>query len=330
MRCAFVAFTLVLFAPLSQAAEFFLKDGSVVIGSIVRLADGEDLVVDTEHMDEVTIEWDAVESIRGAQVVDVELFDGRRLLGAVIFDEDGNVQVRGTEEFEVDPAEIFSIDEVNDTFWDALEARVDLGMNLVRGNNQVTQFSFGGRIGYDARNFETGVDVSSILNEQINADNTRRFTLGANYTQKLRRNWQVTGLYTFESDEQQNLQGRSLLGVALGKRLINNRRQRFELYAGAALNAEQFTDSPQSESVEGLLGTTYRRRAFADIDASFTVLPNLEQSGRVRTLFDASLSFDLFKDLDIKLTVYDRYDSDPPQENENHDSGMTLGVSYEY
>ena len=40
----------------SDAAEIHLADGSVIVGSIISLTDGEDLVVDTEYMDEVVIE----------------------------------------------------------------------------------------------------------------------------------------------------------------------------------------------------------------------------------------------------------------------------------
>ncbi len=71
-------------------------------------------------------------------------------------------------------------------------------------------------------------------------------------------------------------------------------------------------------------------RWFADADVAFTLLPNLEDSSRVRTQFDGSLSFDLFSDFDFKITVYDRYDSQPPAGNKKNDTGVTLGLSWEY
>jgi hypothetical protein len=98
------------------------------------------------------------------------------------------------------------------------------------------------------------------------------------------------------------------------------------------LNSEEFEDQRRTESPEALLGAAYRLRSAKgiDIDASLAVLPNLEQSDRVRVQFDASLSFDLFADLDFKLTVYDRYDSQPPPGNETNDSGLTFGLSWSY
>ena len=313
----------------ADAAQVELKDGSVIVGTILELEDGEDLIVDTEYMDEVTIEWDAIKEIRETEVVEIELFDGSRVFGPVVLDEKG-LTVLGEEPRTYQPEEVFGIDEVSENFWDGLSAFTDLGMNVVRGNNQVTQLSFGGGVGYEARDFETSVDTTIILNEQEETDNTRRVTVGANYTHKLKRNWTLSGLYQFESDEQQDLEGRSLFGGALGKRLVNSRRHRVDVFGGLVVNAEKFTGLPSEQTPEGLLGTAYRLRSRVDIDLSLSVLPSLEDSDRVRSMFDGTLSLDVISDLDLKLTVYNRYDSQPPAGNEKNDAGMTLGLSWSY
>ena len=331
MRFAFGALVFVLGLSAVDAAEVYLKDGSVVIGTIKSLADGEDLDVDTEYMDVVTIDWDAIDEIRGTQTVDVELFDGRHVLGNIILNEDG-LSIIGEDTLIVQLVEVFAIDEVNETFWEALDVYTDLGMNIIRGNNQVTQVSFGGGIGYNARKFEISIDGTTIINEQTDALDTRRVTLSGIYTRKFSNNWTGSGLLQFERDDQQGLKGRSLLGGALGKRLYNNRRMRFDLFAGLALNSEEFIGEPRNETPEGLLGAAYRLRASRgiDFDLSLIVFPSLETSDRVRSQFDASLSIDLFADFDFKLTFYDRYDSQPPLGNETHDYGLTLGLSWSH
>ena len=331
MRFAFGALVFVLGISAVNAAEVYLKDGSVVIGTIKSLADGEDLDVDTEYMDVVTIDWDAIDEIRGTRIVDVELFDGRRILGKVDLNENG-LSIIGEDTLTVQLAEVFAIDEVNETFWEALDVYTDLGMNIIRGNNQVTQVSFGGGIGYNARKFEISIDGTTIINEQTDALDTRRVTLSGVYTYKFGNNWTGSGLLQFERDDQQGLKGRSLLGGALGKRLYNNRRMRFDLFGGIALNSEEFIGEPRTETPEGLLGAAYRLRASRGIefDVSLIVFPSLETSDRVRSQFDSSLSIDLFADFDFKLTFYDRYDSQPPVGNETHDYGLTLGLSWSH
>ena len=316
-------------AQAASAAEFHLKDGSVVFGKILSLVDGEDLFIDTEHMGEIKIEWKSIVLIRDTEVVEVEFFSGRRILGRVTYDE-GNLSIKGDTAVSVKPASIFAISEVHESAFEALEANVDLGMNVVRGNNRVTQASLGYGLGYETVNFETGVNGTLIINEQSETSDTRRMTFNANYTRKFDAGWQASGFYQFESDEQQELDGRSLYGAILENRVINRRRHRLGLYGGLAVNSEEFTGTPRTETLEGVLGARYRMRWFADADVAFTLLPNLEDSSRVRTQFDGSLSFDLFSDFDFKITVYDRYDSQPPAGNKKNDTGVTLGLSWEY
>ena len=227
---------------------------------------------------------------------------------------------------------VFSLAEVNESFWEGLSLYTDIGMNIVRGNNEVNQLSFGAGIGFDGVDFETSVDATTIINEQTEGQDLRRATLAGNYTYRLPRNWQVSGLLQFESDDQQGLNLRTLVGGALGNRVYNQRRMRIDLHAGLVVNSEEFDGQPRTESLEGLLGSVFRLRSAKgiDIDASLFVLPSLEQSDRLRMQFDGSLSVDLFADLDFKLTVYDRYDSQPPEGNDTNDTGVTLGLSWSY
>lgn len=153
----------IAFLSSAEAAEFYLKDGSVIVGTLLSLTDGEDLTVDTEHMDEVVIERSAVDQIRNTQVVDVEMFDGRRLIGTIEWDED-RLNVIGEQTITVAAAEVYSIEELNESFAESLRAHTDSGMNLVRGNNTVTQISFGAGIGYDAENFEASLESTTIIN----------------------------------------------------------------------------------------------------------------------------------------------------------------------
>jgi putative salt-induced outer membrane protein YdiY len=298
------------------AAEVKLRDGSVVIGTILELKDGEDLIV-----------------------------DGQRLFGEIVLDDKGLSIIGDETTVTLPPDRIFSISEVNESFWEGFDIYTDVGMNLVRGNNEVTQLSVGAGIGYDGRDFETSVDATTIINEQTEGQDLRRATLAGNYTYRLPRNWQATGLLQFESDDQQGLDLRTLVGGALGNRVYNQRRMRVDLFGGLVLNSEEFEEQPRTETIEGLLGTAFRLRSargididatlavlpsLEDIDATLAVLPSLEQSDRVRVQFDGSLSIDLFADLDFKLSVYDRYDSQPPPGNDTNDSGLTLGLSWSY
>lgn len=331
MAIRLFAAMLLLIPVVTNAAEIRLKDGSVVIGKILNLANGEDLVVDTEYMGDVTIEWDAIDTIEDTEPVVVELFNGMRISGPLFVDDTG-VRIGGRDAEPLPPSRIFTIEEFNQAIWDGIEAYTDIGWNIVRGNNTVTQLSVGAGVSYDGPRFETGVDVTAIVNEQLDATDTRRETLNSYYTFLFHRTWRLSGLYSFEADEQQGLQGRSLAGATIGNRVINNRRFRLTLDAGLVINSEDFDTTNREESLEGVIASAARWRSARDIDldATLAILPNLEQSDRIRSQFDVSMSVGLWGDLDFKLTGYSRYDSKPPLGNLKHDYGTTLGLSWDW
>lgn len=311
------------------SAQVELGDGSVVYGDILRLTDGDNLVIDTAHMDAVTIDWAAVVSLRDTRVLEVELFNGREVLGRVAV-ESGQLLVNEGEDLIVAADRVFTMSEVKETFVERLDAYTDIGSNFVRGNNTVTQLTFGAGASYATTAWDAGVRFSSIVNEQTNAQNTRRLTFNADYAYHLQYGWKAGAYYQFESDEQQGLNGRSVFGAGMTRRLINERRHRIEVVAGLALNVEEFDGLPRNESLEAVLGASYRLRWFFDSDLSYKIYPGLEESGRLRTEFDGSVSFDLLSDLDFKITAYNRYDSDPPLGNANNDTGLTFGLSWDY
>ena len=329
MKLLRMAFVCLLFTSVCEAAEVRLSDGTVVYGTILSLQDGDDLVVDTSFMGEVTIEWAAIESVKDSQVVEVELFDGTQQTGRVSV-AGGSLLVDDGKGLTVDSTQVYSIAEVNETFEERISAYTDVGSNFVRGNSRVSQVSLGAGVRYNANKFETGLRASSIVNEQTDAPDTRRFTLNADYAYKLNNGWRALGYYQFESDEQQGLDGRNIFGAGMGKRLINQRRHRLEGIGGLALNVEEFEGSPRNESAEAFLGAAYRFRWVFDADLSYTVYPSLEESDRVRSELNGSVSMDVFSDLDFKVTFYDRYDSSPPLGNKNNDTGLTVGLSWSY
>lgn len=319
-------------AGTTRAAEIYLEDGSIIVGTIELLEDGEDLVVDTKYMDDVVIDWDAIERIEGTADVNVELFSGENVSGTLSLEEGALYVLTEAERRLIAPEQVFEIDQYTARWLDGLSAYVDLGLNLVRGNNQVTQVTYGGGISYDANRFETGIETSLIVNEQTDAEDTRRWTLRSFYNHRIARHWSMGGLYQFESDDQQQLIGRSLLAAKLDNRVLNDRVQRLTLSGGFALNQENFERRNVNESLEGLLGTVYRLRSPWDIDfdATLYVLPSLSQSGRIRVQFDSSLSTDLLGDLDFKLTYYNRYDNQPPVDVGEFDYGVTLALGYDF
>ena len=325
---------ILLLAPgIADAARFLLADGSVVHGRILNLTDGEHLRVYTEHMGEVVIDWDAIERIENTENVNVELFSGERFSGRLDLGG-GALRVDPLDGAprELAPGQVYALDERQLTGWQGLVANVDLGLNIVRGNNRVTQVSYGAGLTYHANAFSSGLDMRLIVNEQTDAPDTQRLTVNGFHDQKLSGRWSAGGLYQYESDELQQLEGRSLLAGVMSFRPLNNRIRQLTLSAGVAVNAEDFETTAPTQTPEGVLGAVYRLRSRwgLDLDATLYVLPSFSDTDRVRLRNDTTLALDLIGDLDLRVVYYNRFDSEPPVAVSEFDYGVTLGVGYEF
>ena len=126
-----------LVLPLTtHAEEFQLRDGSIVYGKLLRLVDGVDLVVDTAHMGEVTLEWDALERFSSTETVDIELFDGTRIEARLSLQE-GRLQLDDDARRTLEPAEVFSISEIKLGFWDRADVYTDIGLNIILKDGKI-------------------------------------------------------------------------------------------------------------------------------------------------------------------------------------------------
>ncbi len=313
---------------LLSADEILLEDGSLIIGDIENLVDG-DLYVDTEHMDVIIIDWTAVVEIRSSQEFMIELHSGRRLHGGITRDEKG-VTIERQNPLTVQPDNVAIIHQLDTTFLDRLSAYIDLGATLARGNNELTQATLSAGMGYEGDNYETNVTASTFINRQEGADDIRRNTLYWNYNHQLGNHWRGGAFAQFEEDEQQQLDLRSTFGGTLGKRLISNPYTRLDFNFGIAETTEDFVARPVNDNIIGLVGVVYRLRSPKefDVDLSYQLLPYFDGADRYRSQLDARIAFEIKNKLDFVITLYHRYDSRPPVDVLKIDYGLTVGLGW--
>ena len=76
-----------------------------------------------------------------------------------------------------------------------------------------------------------------------------------------------------------------------------------------------------------MVGLDYRLRiGLARLDSILVAFPF--NSERTLVNYDAKLRFEIVHNLDLDLTYYDRYNSDPPVAMFNRDYGFTFGLGW--
>ena len=68
-----------------------------------------------------------------------------------------------------------------------------------------------------------------------------------------------------------------------------------------------------------------------DLNSDLTVYPDIINWNRVRLEFNFSIAWEIIKDLDLKTTIYESYDSTPPETAAaKNDFGINLTIGWTF
>ena len=239
---------------------------------------------------------------------------------------------------------VVRLTQIEAGFLSRLEGYVDVGFNFARAN-RATQWTLGSEVKSRNEIRQIKATFSSFFNSTVSSDDaskveTTRNFLTVDFTRFFSGRWLVTGLTSFNQNQELNLDLRSSFGGDLGRHVIQNNRSLLTLRGGAVFSKEQFAPTevePMGESrnnIEGSGTIQYELFVFqnpeVDISTTLTVLPSLSDFGRVRADLDTRIKWELFKDFTWSATVFDNYDSRPPEGNETNDFGINTSVGYSF
>ncbi len=352
---AFRTFALcaVLFAATSLAADVVtLKNGDRVTGSVVS-SDAKVLIMKTEFLGDVEIQWEAVSSIDSPEKLYVTSEDGQTLVGPVKTDEDA-LEV-ATAESGVVEAPLASVAAVrNQEAQDAYMAEIerlrnpkltdfwrgffDSGLALTAGNAETTTFSNAAGAVRETTRDKINLYFTSVYAKAETFNPTTEETLSATTANAIRggTRYEVNvndklfafGFVDLEFDEFQALDLRNVIGGGPGYHVIKNDRTTFDVFSGASYNQEFFQNDITRRSAELLLGETlsYVISGRTSFNERFAFYPNMSNTGEYRMQFDAGLTTDVFRWLGWNLTFSDRFLSNPVPGRQKNDVLLTTGV----
>ena len=322
-----------------------LKNGDHITGEIKSLARGK-MSLSTDSMGTVQIEWEDVERVTSQWVFEVETETGLRTFGSLApAAEPKTMEIIGEgSRNTLHQTSVVRLTQIETGFLARLEGYVDVGFNFARAN-RATQWTFGSEVRTPGETRQIKVSLSSFFDNRKEVESTTRNVLTFDYTRIFSDRWLVTGLTAFNQNQELNLDLRSTFGGDLGRHVIQNNRTLLTLRAGAVFSREQFAPPdptsqnpfPMGEDRSNIEGTgTIAWELFSfqdseiDIITTLTVLPSLSNWGRVRADFDTRIQFELFKDFSWSATLFDNYDSRPPEGNETNDFGINTSVGWSF
>jgi putative salt-induced outer membrane protein YdiY len=319
----------------------YLRNGDRVTCEIKNLERGR-LQVSTDSMSTVYIEWKDILRISSKELYIVELQDGSRLEGTLAeTDAEGQLLLHdkdtdtGKEQVVAMTAVVWldplKLDSLRIKRWDG---SVSAGFDTTKANNDTSlSASFDAR--RRAEDFQLNFNGSIYSRSQDGTEDSLRANVGGIYRGLLEDRWYWAGLGSLERNDELGIDLRTLGGAGYGRFLVQTGRALWSATAGLALvNEQRAGDEDAETNVEAFLSTDFEFFTYdtpkTTLNTYLIVFPSITDSGRVRANLDFSLRRELITDLFIELSVYDSYDSKPPEDGEKNDYGIVTGLGYTF
>jgi hypothetical protein len=312
-----------------------LGNGDRITGEIKNLERGR-LEFSTDDAGTLYLEWDKLSTLVTKRRMEVLTSDGTRFLGPLITSVNRSITVVTQDgERPLPMTSVTLITPIGMSFLRRIDGSIDAGYSYTRSSG-IAQLNVNSDTVY--RKPASRVRLMASLTQTTNEDGEGRDDRGSIELSILKypwHRWFVTGGGRFESNESLGLELRSQGAGAIGPRLINSNRAQTVVGAGLAFNDERGVDVEATQNLEMMftLGSSFYTydRPQTSFSLNLQYYASLSNWGRNRIQLDTSAKRELWKDLYLSGTLYNSYDSRPPNPEANtNDIGFVLSIGWTY
>jgi hypothetical protein len=336
LTLAGVAVSIPALAQVGKTDVATLRNGDRITGEIEGLERGR-LEFDTDDAGTLYFEWDKLlKIVATSRNFEIVTSAGIRYVGSLGPAADRFLAVTHPGGVDlVAMSDVTIVTPIGQSFWAKLDGSIDAGFSYTQSSG-IAQLNFNSSTVYRKPAFAGRLTASVTQTEQQGEENDDdRASLQGSYLRYPWQRWFVVVGTLFENNRSLGLTLRSEVTAAAGPRLINSNRGQMTLGGGFAFNDERGVDVEDTRNFEALLtfnGSYYTYdRPKTTLDLSFDYYPSLSNIGRNRIQLDASAKRELWKDLYVSFSLYDTFDSRPPNPDaDTNDFGIVMSIGWTY
>jgi putative salt-induced outer membrane protein YdiY len=320
-----------------------LKNGDHYSGTVTK-SDGKTVVLKTDAAGEITIKLDAVQEIRTAAPVNVNLNDGKTLVGNLTTSGDTltvSSPAGGTSSAPVSNiVTVRNADEqaayektLHPPFTQGWAGGLVVGFGLTSGNSETESLNLGMNAERKTTTDDTKLYLTSVYSTNnapgaVPSTTANTILAGARYDHNLTKN--IFGFVNadFQTDELQMLNLRTILGGGVGYHVINNPNTTFDVLGGLNWTHENY--DTMTDSFAGLtLGEELTQKLGAStvlVEKGY-YLPKLSDFSNYRATFSLGTVTKISKWFGWQNAFGDIYVSQPPAGTKTNDILFTTGLN---
>lgn len=335
----FVVIVLCCLATAAHAAKtdvVILVNGDAITGEVKTLDFGT-LNYSTDSMGTVQIDWEDIVALQSNQSLQIEVASGTRYFGNLL--PAGRLKViavgRGENVQELDLKDVVRITtiDMDDKLWQRLEGSVSFGFDTDKASD-VTNGHLNANVRYLTRTYVLNFEITSSFTNQQEAPTTEDHTYSLGYRRFRGDRWFTGWFGAAEKNDAQGIDRRLTAGGGLGRYLVQSNTNQFSLLGGLVATNEHYVGSdPNDTKAEAVVAAQYLHRRLEqanDISLTSNIFPLISDPSSYRWNSNLTVRQEIIDDLFFDLTMYYKYQTDPPAGANKEDYGVTTSIGYSF
>ena len=203
-----------------------------------------------------------------------------------------------------------------------------LGLTVTDGNSDTITFTAGLDAVRDWEPWKVVVTESSLYSEDDGDQTANEHILTIRLERKISERGALFMQTLLEYDEQEDLDLRLVLTLGYKHQLV--KKEDFNLWGelgGGVIHEEFSALSETAGTAHVAVNWEWKLSEQLTYTQSFLLLPNLSEGGEFLFIAESVLTNPINERLDLRLSLTDRYNSDPVAGNEENDLQVTLTIA---
>jgi hypothetical protein len=318
----------------SKIDTIYFQGGDRVTAEVKSLENNR-LRLSTDDAGTINVEWNKVDSVKILNNMRIVLDNGQIIFGKLLTaGEAGKCSIWSSTQVPIlmELIRIVSLTPMEDKLIERFSGSLSSGFSYVKAT-RIMQLNLDASVKYTSERSLLELAYHGLVSQDPSSGNTQNQNGGATFLRLFPKNWFYLTELTMESNTEMDLDLRSSLTIGTGKSFIRNNFSNLFAAIGFQGNRENSVGEAQF-NLEGVVRTTYSVFIFENPEISLNIsgdlIPSLSNLGRVRSVIDSNLRWEIFSDFFLKWTFYYNYDSRPLSEAaEKTDWAISLlGVEY--
>ena len=299
----------------SKSDTLYLQEGDRITAEVQSLNNNQ-LRVSTKDAGIIRVEWNKIDSVAILNTMQIVLADGQILYGQLLpcgIDKSCLIRrTRGDPVF-MQLRRIVLLSPIEDTFFNRLNGTLSSGLNYTKAS-KILQMHATGNITYQAEKNQFALDYSGVFTREEGMESSQNQSGGFTFRRLFPKKWFLLGQLQAESNSELQLDLRTSAGIGGGNSILLTNTMNLYTAAGLLFGREVSVDLEQY-NLEGKIVADYTVFIYDSPELSFnanaSLIPSLNDPGRIRSEIKSSLRWEVLNDLYLKWSFYYVFDSRP-------------------